>query len=43
VLASPSLDELSVDCVFAQAVTVADHGTPFRCIGASSTTGHTRA
>jgi len=43
VLASPSLDELSVDCVFAQAVTVADHGTPFRCIGASSTTGHTWA
>lgn len=43
VLASPRLDELSVDCVFSQAVKAAGHRTPFRFIGASSTTGRAQA
>jgi ADP-heptose:LPS heptosyltransferase len=42
VLASPSLDELSVDLVFAQAVKAADHSTPLQFVGASSTTGRAR-
>jgi ADP-heptose:LPS heptosyltransferase len=43
VLASPSLDELSVDLVFAQAVKAADHSTPLQFVGASFTTGRAQA
>jgi ADP-heptose:LPS heptosyltransferase len=43
VLVSSRIDELSVDCVFAQAVQAAGHGTPSRFIGASSMTGGAQA
>ena len=43
VLASPRLDDLSVDRVFAQAVKAANDSTPLQLLGASSTTGRTSA
>jgi ADP-heptose:LPS heptosyltransferase len=43
VLASPRLDDLSVDRVFAQAVKAAARSTPLQFLGASSTTGRASA
>jgi ADP-heptose:LPS heptosyltransferase len=43
VLASPRLDDLSIDRVFAQAVKAAPRSRPLQFLGAGSTTGRARA